>query len=104
MTAPHFMTRPLTSTPIGPLASSIAVANQAVVVFAPGTIQNVADILNPVTATEVLYVDIVGTAAAGSATSMALQPGQAYRVSVPITTAVTAVAATAGHSFVAVSH
>jgi hypothetical protein len=95
---------PLPTTPAGPLASQVAVANVAVTVFAGNTIGNVADIINPATATEPLYVDIVGLAAVGSATSIPLMPGQAYRVSAPIRTALTAVSATAGHSFVAVSY
>ena len=97
------MTAPAT-TPAAGAATSIATGGTAVVVFTAGSIVNVADIVNPPTATEVLYVDIVTTAAAGSATSIPLQPGQSYRVSAPIRTAVTAVAATAGHDFVAVRY
>jgi hypothetical protein len=96
--------RPETSTPSGPLVSSIATGGVAVVVFAAGSISNVVDVVNPATATEYLYVDIVTSAVAGSATSIPLLPGQAYRVSGPISTAVTAVAATAGHAFVAVGY
>ena len=92
------------STPAAPLAAQIATANVAVTVFAAGTILHVADIINPTTASEPLYLDLVATAVAGSATSIPLLPGQAYRVSLPITTPVTAVAATAGHAFVAVSY
>jgi hypothetical protein len=95
---------PQPSTPVGPLTSQIATANVAVTVFAAGSIAHVADIVNPSTATEPLYVDIVAPATAGSATSIPLIPGQAYRVSTPISTPVTAVAATAGHVFIAVGY
>jgi hypothetical protein len=90
--------------PTGPLVSRVATANVPVTVFAGGSIVNVADIINPPTATEPLYVDVVAPAAAGSATSVPLLPGQAYRVSSPLCTPVSAVAATAGHAFVAVSY
>lgn len=95
---------PLPTKPAGPLAAQIATANVPVTVFAAGSVVNVADILNPPAQTEPLYVDIVSPAAAGAPTSIPLQPGQAYRVSAPISTAVTAVAATAGHSFIAVTY
>jgi hypothetical protein len=91
-------------TPAAPVASQVAEANKAVTVFDAGTIVNVADILNPPSASEPLYVDLVADASAGSATSIPLQPGQGYRVSAPITTAVSVVAATAGHAFVAVRY
>lgn len=92
------------STPAGPLASRVATANVPVTVFAAGGIVNAADIVNPTTASEPLYLDIVAPAMIGSATSIPLLPGQAYRVSNPITTPVSVVAATAGHSFIAVKY
>ena len=95
---------PLPSIPSGPLASRIDTANVPVTVFVANSIVNVADILNPVTQTEPLYVDVVAAAAAGAPTSIPLQPGQAYRISAPLRTAVTAVAATAGHTFIAVTY
>ena len=95
---------PLPSIPKGPVNSSISVANTAVVVFTAGTIVNVADIINPPSATEILYIDFVTTAVAGSATSIPLQPGESYRISSPVASVVTAVAATAGHSFIAVRY
>lgn len=95
---------PQPSTPAAPLASQVATANVPVTIFAANSIVNVADIINPTTANEPLYIDIVAPAQAGSATSIPLLPGQAYRVSTPISTAVSAVAATAGHSFVAVRY
>ena len=95
---------PLPGTPTAPLAAQIVTANVPVTVFAAGSIVHVADVINPAGASEPLYVDIVGPAAVGSATSIPLLPGQAYRVSVPIASAVTAVAATAGHAFVAVRY
>jgi hypothetical protein len=95
---------PLPGVPTGPLAAKIVTANVPVTIFAASSIANTADIINPPTATEPLYVDVVGPATAGSATSVPLLPGQAYRVSSPLCTPVTAVAATAGHAFVAVSY
>ena len=92
------------STPVVGDATSIVTGGVAVTVFATGSIVNAADIENPPTASEPLYIDIVTTASAGSATSFALSPGAAYRISGPITTAVTAVAATSGHAFVAVRY
>ena len=93
------------TTPVGGAVTTIASGGTAVTVFAAGAIQNVADIQNPATATETLYVDITGaTAAAGSGTAFGLAPGQSYRISAPIATAVSAVAATPGHAFVAVRY
>ncbi len=97
-------TPPCAVIPIAPLTGQIAAANTAVTVFAAGSFANVADIINPANASETLYVDVVAPAVAGAATSIPLAPGQAYRVSCPIATAVTAVAATAGHSFIAVGY
>jgi hypothetical protein len=94
----------LPGAPTGPLTSQVATANVPVTVFAGCSIVNVADIINPPTATEPLYVDVVAPAEAGSATSVPLLPGQAYRVSSPLCTPITVVAATAGHAFVAVSY
>ena len=102
--APVRTNPPLPCTPTGPLVSQVATANTPVTVFAPGTINHVADVINPVTAAEPLYIDIVAPAAIGSATSVPLLPGQAYRVSGPISTAVSAVAATGGHAFVALKY
>jgi hypothetical protein len=96
--------KPLATTPVVGAATSIATGGVAVTVFAAGSIVDVADIVNPPTATEPLYVDLVHVASIGSSSSIPLQPGQSYRVSGPITTAVTAVAATSGHSFVAVRY
>ena len=92
------------STPIGPVNSTVTTGGTAVVVFAAGTIPHVADIINPATASSILYVDIVTTALAGQATSIPLAAGQSYRVSQPINTAVTAVASDSGHAFVAVAY
>ena len=96
--------RPGISTPSGPLAGTIATGGVAVTLFAAGTMSNVIDIINPPGAAEPLFVDFVATALAGAATSIPLVPGQWYRISGPISTAITAVAATAGHAFVAVSY
>lgn len=102
--SPVRATAALPTTPAGALASQVCTANVPVTVFAAGSIVNVADIMNPPTQTEPLYVDIVAPASAGSATSIPLLPGQAYRISAPVNTAVTAVAATPGHCFVAVTY
>lgn len=96
--------KPLATTPVVGLATSIVTGGVAVTVFAAGSIVDVADIVNPISSTEPLYVDLVHKASIGASSSIPLEPGQAYRVSGPITTAVTAVAATAGHSFVAVRY
>lgn len=91
-------------TPIGPLVSTIATGGVAVTVFDPSSIFNTADIINQATATETLYVDVVTTAVAGSETSIPIEPGQAYRITGTITTAVSVVAATSAHAFVAVRY
>jgi hypothetical protein len=103
-------------TAAGASVSSVTTANVAVTVFAAGWMLttnlvgeqfprfSACDIVNPGTATEPLYVDLVTTATIGGATSIPLQSGQSYRISKPITGAVTAVAATAGHSFVTVCY
>jgi hypothetical protein len=93
-----------------PLAPTIAIGGQPVVLFAPNTIVHCADIINPATmpagvpADEVLYVDLVNPASPGQPTSIPLLPGQTYRVSAPIAGDVTAVAATAGHPIIAVAY
>jgi hypothetical protein len=109
-------TNPPLTTPSGPLVSSIATGGVAVTIFNGGSITNVIDIINPfdpdgsngngecIPTEETLYIDFVGTATPGSATTIPLVPGQPYRISGPISTPVTAVAATSGHCFVAVSY
>ena len=92
------------TTPKPPLVSSIATGGTAVTVFGLGTISRWADIINPSSATETLYIDIYHTAVAGSATSIPIQPGGASRISGPIPTVVSAVAATTGHTFVAIAY
>ena len=92
------------ATPVAPVNSTVTSGGVAVVVFAAATIPHVADIVNPVTASSVLYVDVLNVASAGTATSIPLQAGQSYRVSQPLSTAVTAVAADGGHAFVAVAY
>ena len=90
--------------PVAPLVGTVATGGTAVTVFTTGTIFRWADIINPPTATETLYIDIVNTAVAGSATSIPLLPGIGYRVSGPINNPVSVVAATNGHAFVAVRY
>jgi hypothetical protein len=94
----------MATTPEAPLANVVKAANASLVVFRNGTIENVADIINPPDAPGVLYVDIVTDAAAGSATSIPIGPGQAYRVSSPINAPVSVTSKTAGHAFVAVRY
>jgi hypothetical protein len=95
---------PAPSTPIAPASHTIAAGGTAQNIFAAGAIPNVADIINPSTASETLYVDVVTAAVAGSGTSIPIPPGGAYRISRPISTAVSVVAATTGHTFVAVAY
>ena len=99
-----FISRPPPSAPIGPLNARIALGGVSVTVFAASGIVNVADIINPVAAPGTLYIDLVATASSGSATSIPLSAGQAYRVSAPVGNPVTAVSAFSGHAFVAVSY
>lgn len=93
-----------TSTPTGPIHSIITTGNVAVVVFGANTITSEAYIQNPPDATEPLYVDMVNTATIGSSTSSPIYPGGTFHISRPITTQVTAVAATSGHAFSAVKY
>lgn len=100
----------------GGAGSSIVAANTAVTVFAAGWMVSTnlvgeqyprfsaCDIVNPLTTSEPLYVDLVTTATIGGQTSIPLMPGQSYRISKALSGAVTAVAATAGHSFVTVCY
>ena len=94
----------IASTPTAGLVSSITTGGTAVTVFAANAIVNTADIINPATASEPLYVDFVNTASIGGATSIPIPPGGAYRISRPINHAVTAIAATTGHAFIAVRY
>ena len=92
------------STPVVGAATSIVTGGTAVVVFPAGSIANVGDIANPPNASEVLYVDITTIAAAGSASSIPLMPGQSFHICGPLKTAVSAVSATGGHAFIAVRY
>ena len=86
-------------------ATTIVTGGTAVTVFAAGTIATFADIQNPSTATESLFVDPTGIpAVAGASTAYELQPGQSVRISTPVSTTVSAVAATSGHKFIAVRY
>ncbi len=92
------------ATPRAPRNSVVTTAGTPVIVFDVGGTDNVADIINPTTAPGALYVDIFTTAAIGLPTSLPLQPGQSYRVSGPISTAITVVSAYNGHAFNAVAY
>ncbi len=74
-----------------PAATGITTANMPVTVFAAGSVATGCDILNSGSA--VLYVDFTTTAATGSATSIPLQPGQAFHCPYPPLGPVSAVAA-----------
>ena len=84
-----------------PNTASITVANSAVTVFSAGSVSTGCDIVN--TGSAALYVDFTATAAIGSATSIPLQPGQAYHCPFPPTGAVSAIAAQV-QNFVAVRY
>ncbi len=90
----------------GLAAASVAAAGVAVTILPAGWMPaySVCDIVNPPTATEPLYVDLVQPAQVGAATSIPLSPGQAYRISAAIARDVSATAATAGHPIVGVCY
>lgn len=96
-------------TPTAGLAHAVVTANTAVTVFSSGTIVNGAYITNPVSAATPLFVNPVTTATvpatpgATDGTTIELAPGQTFTTG-PTIVAVTANAATAGHSFVAVRY
>ncbi len=73
-----------------PNAAAIATANTPVTVFAAGAVPTGCDIVN--SGPTILYLDFTATAAAGSPTSIPLQPGQAFHCPFPPQGAVTAVA------------
>ena len=92
------------SKPAAPSTHTITTGGTAVTVFPAGSIANGADIINPASATEILYIDFVTNAVAGSATSIPIAVGATYRLPWPITSELTAVSATTGHAFVAVRY
>ena len=73
-----------------PSSAAITVANTAVTVFAAGTVPTGCDFVN--TGSAVLFLDFTATASAGAATSVPLQPGQAFHCPYPPLGAVSAVA------------
>lgn len=92
-------------TPAGPANATIVTGGVAVTVFPASTIARWATVENPPTATETLYVDFTANVAtAGSSTAFALSPGQGFTIPGPLSTPVTAVAATSSHTFVAVRY
>jgi hypothetical protein len=106
-TPPGAEATPGVGVPSGLPASAIVTGGIAVTVMPAGWMvphYGVCDIVNPATATELLYVDLVNPAAAGASTSIPLQPGWAYRISKQIGSAVSAVAATTGHPIVGVCY
>lgn len=99
----HILTPALT--PVAGLAFAVATGGTAVTVFSAGSIVNQAYIVNPIGATESLFVDPVttaGTTAPGTTgTTTELAAGQSYTIG-PTTKAVSVNAVTSGHSFTAV--
>lgn len=87
--------------PQGGLVSSITTGGTAVVVARPPIMG--CYIVNPVTATEPLFVDPVGTPGlVATGTTVALAAGQSWNAIPGATTPVSVNAATAGHQFVCV--
>ena len=88
-------------TPVQGLNVTVPTGGTAVPVFP--TAINGGVIVNPYSASEVLYVDAVNAATlVGTATTFALQPGQSW-AGIPGQTTVTTVnAATNGHAFSAI--
>ena len=82
-------------------ATAVAVPNTPVTVFTPGSVLTGCDVLN--TGTAILYLDFTTIAAAGSGTSIPLQPGQSFHCPYPPSGAVTAIAAQS-QPFVAVRY
>lgn len=106
-TPPGTAATPGIGVPAGLPVSSIATGGTAVTLLPAGWMVpnfTVCDVVNPADATEALYIDLVGTAAVDAPTSLPLAPGQAYRISRQIRSAVTANAATAGHLIVGVCY
>lgn len=98
-------TRPAVSTPGGALVSQVATGGTAVTLLAAGAMAahgwSVCDIVNPPGTTTALYVDFIGTATAGAATSIPIPAaGGTYRISRPISTAVSAVSSDSAHPVV----
>ncbi len=87
---PCSLSKPAPVTYAVPAAAAIATANVAVTVFTAGSVANGCDVVN--TGAAILYLDFTTTAAAGSATSLPLQPGQSYHCPFALVGAVTAVA------------
>lgn len=88
---PCSITKPGPVAYTAPIASSVAAANTPVTIFPPGAVSTGCDFVN--TGSAVLYLDFTATAAAGSPTSIPLQPGQSFHCPFPPLGAVTAVAA-----------
>lgn len=84
-----------------PGTAAISTPNVAVTVFAAGSVLNGCDFVN--TGSSVLYLDLTTTAAAGSPTSIPVQPGQSFHCPYPPVGAVSAVSAQA-ESFVAIHY
>lgn len=90
-------------TPAAPASFAIVTGGTPVTVFAPNSIATGAVIKNPTGAVETLYIDIVNAAQTAdpgtNGTTMGIAPGATFIVPGPLTTAVTANAATSGHAF-----
>jgi hypothetical protein len=88
---------------VAPGTQSIVAAATSQLLFPAATIPSVADVINPASATESLFLDITGAGAAVGS-GIELIAGQAYRISSPLPVAVSVAAATAGHVFRAVAY
>ena len=82
--------RPIVVNYAAPATGAVTVGNTAVTVFPAGSVLTGCDIVNTGSAT--LYLDFTTVAAAGSATSIPLQPNQAFHCPYPPANAVTVVA------------
>ena len=93
--------------PAGLLVSQVTTGGVAVTIMPAGWMAGtyaVCDIVNPPTSAGTLYIDPTTAALAGAATSIPVQPGQAYRISRPISSPVSAVAADSGHPIVGICY
>lgn len=90
LAGPCPMGRQSTVTYAAPASGAVAAANVPVTVFAAGQVASGCDIVN--TGAAILYLDFTAPAAAGSSTSIPLQPGQSFHCPHPPAGAVTAVA------------
>lgn len=93
-------TTPPTSTAAVCSASTITTGGTAINFIGAGIIVHGAMVINPLTATEPLFINLVGAATlVASGTTFALAAGQSYTVPTPMTVAISGNATTSGHLF-----